>query len=154
MSHKIVILIEENPEVGTFSTVANLLGLRGIDPLDFIEPESHMLSEIYKDVFNNRTANELMGYLIQRKGNPMVFDILNAIHNDEERLVLVNTTLLADEDISLLANTVSNLLTYRLAGDPQDEATKIYDASKAYRDKLDNASEAPTTATLGLSRKY
>ena len=136
MNKQIVILIEENPQVSTFNEVVEMLGLKGIDPLNFIEPESHMLSTIYRDVFTNETANGLMGYLIHKHNGPIVYDVFAKIQEDTERLVLVNTTLLTDEDIRFLTSTVPNVLTYKLNGNARDNATDIYDGSKAYRDEI------------------
>ena len=153
MDNKIVVLIEEAPERGTFSTVAGLLGLRGIDPLNFIEPESHMLANIYNETCTDRTANEVMGYLIHRKGSPLVFDVLNAIHNEDERLVLVNTTLLSDEDIKFLSMTLEHVLTYRLLGDPQEESTKIYNGSKKYRETMYSTPSAEDPLVLSMGPK-
>ena len=136
MNNKIVVLIEEDPQTSTFNEVAEMLGLKGIDPLNFIEPESHMLSTIYKDVFTNETANGLMGYLIHKHDGPIVYDIFAAIQKDVERLTLVNTTLLTVEDIRFLSSTLPNVLTYKLSGDVRGNATDIYDGSKAHRDEI------------------
>ena len=135
MSNKqIVVLLEEDPKHSIFKEVSELLGLSGIDPLDCIEPESHMLSTIYKDVFTSSTANDLLAYLIKRRGKPLVFDILNSIYGDTERLTLVNTTLLSDEDIRFMSESLPNILVFKLVGPARVAATTIYDASKAYRD--------------------
>ena len=135
--NKIVVLVEESPEDATFNEVASILGLKGVDPLNFIEPESHMLSTIYRDVFVSETANELMGYMINKRKTPIVFDIFDKVYGDNERLVLVNTTLLTDEDIRFLSETLTNIMTVNLSGSAQKSARKIYDASKSLRDRLE-----------------
>ena len=136
MNKQVIILIEEDPQTSTFNEVAEMLGLKGIDPLNFIEPESHMLSTIYKDVFTNDTANGLMGYLIHKHDGPIVYEVFAAVQEDTERLTLVNTTLLTKEDIRFLSSTLPNVLTYKLNGDARGNATDIYDGSKSYRDKI------------------
>ena len=132
---KVAVLINEDPKHSTFKGVASALGLQGIDPLDFIEPESHMLSEIYKEVFKDELANQLMGYLVNRHPVPLVYDLLDRIHASSERLVVVNTTLLTEEDIKFLDSALEHTLIYALTNSSQRDARNIYDESKAYRDE-------------------
>ncbi len=137
LERKVVVLVEENPKESTFHNVVELLGLKGIDPLDFIDPESHLLSEIYKDAFTNDTANELLAYLIKRRKKPLVFDLVESIIGESEKLVLVNSTLLSDEDVSFLAKSIPHLLTYKITSqDSRVAANDIYDGSKKYRDEV------------------
>ena len=137
LERKVVVLVEENPKDGTFHDVAELLGLKGIDPLSYIDPESHMLSEIYKDVFTNETANELLAYLIKRRRKPLVFDLTESILGESEKLVLVNSTLLSDEDVSFLSKALPHLLTYKITTQvAQTSAGDIYVGSKKYRDEV------------------
>ena len=136
MNNKVIVLIEEDPIVSTFKEVAEHLGLEGINPLDFINPESHMLSNIYRNVFTDSIANELMGYLIHKHDGPLVYEVFAAIQKDDERLVLVNTTLLVDEDIKFLVNTLPHVLSYKISEQVNTCATDIYNGSKAYRDEV------------------
>ncbi len=135
LNRKVVVLIEENPKESTFHEVTRALGLKGIDPLDYIDPESHMLSEIYKEAFTDVTANRLLAYLIKRRTSPLVFDIFESIIDEPERLVLVNSTLLSEEDVDFLHTSIPHLLTYKIIfQDPRVSANDIYDGSKSYRD--------------------
>ena len=136
MQDKIVILIEETPREATFKEVSNLLGLKGIDPLDFIEPEGHLLSNLYRDVFTVPLANELIGYLVHNQDNLLVMDVINAVYSDTERLTLVNTTLLTEEDVRFLKDSLISTIQYTLEASAEDDAWAIYDLSKDYRDKV------------------
>jgi len=136
MQDKVVVLVEENPANATFKEVTRALGLTGIDPLDFIEPESHMLSTIYRDIFTSELANELMGYLVHKQPTLLVWDIINRVHLNDERLVIVNTTLLSEEDVRFLVETLDHTLSYTLEASPERSARDIYDGSKSYRDEV------------------
>ena len=136
MQDKVVVLVEENPANATFKEVTRALGLTGIDPLDFIEPESHMLSTIYRDIFTSELANELMGYLVHKQPTLLVWDIINRVHLNDERLVIVNTTLLSEEDVRFLVETLDHTLSYALEASPERSARDIYDGSKSYRDEV------------------
>jgi len=74
-------LIEENPKYPLIQEVAQYLGVKVIDPLDFIDPESHALGELYKDVFTEQLANQLLAYLISRQDPQLIFQVVNAIYN-------------------------------------------------------------------------
>lgn len=136
VNNKVIILVSEDPGKSTFKEVADALGLPGINPLTFIEPESHMLSTIYKEIFTDELANQLMGYLVHKHPVLLVWDIIERVHADKERLVLVNVTLLTSEDIRFLEETLEHVLEYTLENSPQRDASSIYDGSKAYRDQV------------------
>ena len=136
VNKKVIILVTEDPKTPTFQEVNAALGLIGIDPLHFINPESHMLSEIYKDIFTDELANQLMGYLVHKQPRLLVWDIIERVHMSNERLVLVNATLLTEEDIRFLNDTLDHVLEYPLDNSYERDARNIYDGSKTYRDEV------------------
>lgn len=135
VNNKVVVLVQEDPSYPLFKDTCKSLGLEGIDPLDFIEPESHTLLNIYKDIFKETVANELMGYLVNKQPILLVWDISNSIHDSDEKLIMVNATLLTEEDIRFIVETQDHVLTYNLEGSAELCARTIYDASKNYRDQ-------------------
>ena len=135
-NNKVVILVNEDPSNTTFKEVGEALGLQGVDPLNFIEPESHMLSEIYKEIFKDTLANQLMGYLVSKHPVLLVYDVIDNVYKEKERLVLVNVTLLTKEDINFLKETLEHTILYHLGASPQRDARAIYDMSKDYRDEV------------------
>ncbi len=135
VNNKVIVMVEENPAVSSFKEVCQHLGLKGIDPLNLIDPESHLLSEIYKDMFKEELANQLMAYLVSKQSEMLIWSVLRRINDDTERLVLVNTTLLTKEDVRFIIETNDHVLQYKLEGSAQRSARDIYDGSKTYRDK-------------------
>ncbi len=135
---KIVILIEENPKLGGFDNVCRLLGREGINPLNLLDPEAHTLSLLYKNIFEDRLANELLAYLVQRHPNILVMDIVSMIHDVEDELVIVNTSILLEEDIKFLNNSNKYTFSYNLTGDDSFDAREIYRYIKEYRDYIED----------------
>ena len=139
-----LILINEDPKQSTFKEVACILDKPYIDPLDLIDPESHMLTTIYEDIFVSELANQLMSYLINKQDRPMVFDIVERIHSHlrpthateahKEKIVLLNVTLLRQEDIDFIIESFDHVLAYTLHGSAQFDARNIYDGIKKYND--------------------
>jgi len=140
-SNKVIVLIEENPQLGTFEATGSRLGLyfntqSAIDPMHYLAPESHALGELYKDVFTEQLANELLAYLISKHPQALVYDIIEDVYASQERLILVNTTILTSTDVDFLIELFegyAHMLTYRLLGDVETDAKTIYDASKRIR---------------------
>ena len=133
---KIVVLVQEDPSYAMFAEVAELLAAESIDPLNFIDPESHMLAEVYKEIFKDPLANQLMGYLVSRQPTLLVWDIIGAVHESNKDLVLVNATLLTSEDVKFFFDAIDNVITFNLVGKPSDMAGNIYKDVKEYRDAV------------------
>lgn len=138
MSNKIIVLVTENPKHPTFDAVVAELGLYdgAVDPLSFLDKESHALDIIYKDVFTEDLANELLAYLVNKHPQDLVFDIINYIYGSNEKLILVNSTILSKEAEDFICDTFPTM-AYTLTGNHIADATTIYEASKAFRDKLE-----------------
>ena len=140
-NNKIVILVEENPQIGTFEATGAALGLYKstygcIDPIDFLARESHALGEIYKDVFTTDLANELMGYLVSKHPQALVYDVIESIFSSTEKLILVNSTLLKQEELEFISAVIGEerVMSYELTGAIEGDARQMYDASKCHRD--------------------
>jgi len=142
VGNKIVILVEENPQVGTFEATCNAMGLYKsnlgcIDPIDYLAKESHALGSIYKDVFTTDLANELMGYLISKHPQDLVYDVIDGIFSSKEQLILINSTLLKQEEVDFILTIMeghSRVMSYTLTGAVEKDARQMYDASKHHRD--------------------
>ena len=48
---KVVVLVEENPKYHKFAEVLKKTAADGIDPLCLLDPESHVLINLYMDIF-------------------------------------------------------------------------------------------------------
>lgn len=131
---KIVVLAQEDPSQLVFNRTCDALGVIGIDPLSFINPESHTLVNIYKDMFKEELANQLMGYLVQRQKTLLVWDVINAVHQSQEDTVVINVTLLTAEDVNFITDTLEHVLTYEMQGSPLNCARNIYQGVKTYKD--------------------
>jgi len=138
---KVIVLVEENPRVGTFEATGARLGLAqstgsAIDPMKYLAPESHSLGQIYKDVFTEPLANELLAYLVSRHPQALVYDIVETVYGSTERLILVNTTILTESDVDFLIDLFegyAKVARYRLTGHVEEDAVTIYEASKNLR---------------------
>jgi len=146
---KVVVLTLEDPSFPKFQEVSKALTADAIDPINFIEPENHVLANIYKDMFKDEMANQLMGYLVHKQPILLVWDIINAIHRSTSTTILVNVTLLTEEDITFIISNIDNVLTYDLTGgSTKDTAGAIYGVVKEYKDLL-NAPVAIEVSYLG-----
>ena len=134
--NKVVVLVQEDPSYAMFAEVSKLLVADAIDPLNFISPESHMLAEVYKEIFKDPLANQLMGYLVSRQPTLLVWDIIGAVHESNNELILVNATLLTEEDVKFFFDAIDNVVTYNLSGKPSIMAGNIYAEVKELRDSL------------------
>lgn len=136
-THKIVVLTQEDPSYPKFQAVNKLVGAYGIDPLNFIAPENHILANLYKDMFKDHMANQLLGYLVNKQPQLLVWDIMNAIHGTTANVITVNATLLTDEDIRFIEENVENVTTCILqGGSVKDIAGRLYNEVKVYTDLL------------------
>ncbi len=147
MDNKLIILVEENPQIGTFEATCAAMGLYDrtdgcIDPLYYLSPESHALEELYKDIFKEDLANELLAYLINKHPNDLVYDVISDIYGIENNLILVNSTILTENECNFIATIFDgHTLMYRLTGNVEKDARHMYDESKKYRDTIEYIGE-------------
>lgn len=135
MTNKTVVLVRENPKHSIFKGVVEALVVDSVEPLDLIDPESHLLTEVYKDIFTDDVANQLMAYLIARQPDMLIWDIIKKIMDSDTEVVLVNSTLLTDEDETFIINLFDDVLMHKLTtSDIKKEAGNIYLGLKKYND--------------------
>lgn len=113
MSNKLIILAKDS--YGTIPQTLEDISTEFIEPTEFLEDGIHDIPFIYKDAFSNdsKDAKELLEELIdtnKRTSMPYIFGVAEAIHSSREPIVIINSSILCNDDIKFIAQIFDDIL--------------------------------------------